>query len=216
MFNTTGLTPSAITQDASNVVITGRNVGINCTPLTKFHVKVTTDENFKIQGHDALTDGVALVSGNDVANAYKSMEFAASQFDFVNGEVGINCTPTTTLDDFGSFSAKIVVLTGAYSASPYVLTATDTTVIFTNADSGSTQYITLPNAATYPRRIINLMTVSVAGSSTIPAKLNSDANNVILKTGNSAQAVIIFNAVNTDTWATLQSDGTNWRIIRNG
>jgi hypothetical protein len=36
---------------------------------------------------------VTLVSGNDVANAYKSMEFAASQFDFVNGKVGIGCTP---------------------------------------------------------------------------------------------------------------------------
>jgi hypothetical protein len=58
---------------------------------------VTTDENFKIQGHDALTDGVTLVSGNDVANAYKSMEFAASQFDFVNGNVGIGGTPSTWL-----------------------------------------------------------------------------------------------------------------------
>jgi hypothetical protein len=117
MGSTTGLTPSAITQDASNVVITGRNVGINCTPLTKFHVKVTTDENFKIQGHDALTDGVALVSGNDVANAYKSMEFAASQFDFVNGEVGINCTPTRKLTVSGGALVDSLVATQSFTIS---------------------------------------------------------------------------------------------------
>jgi hypothetical protein len=117
MGSATGLTPSAITQDASNVVITGRNVGINCTPLTKFHVKVTTDENFKIQGHDDLTDGVTLVSGNDVANAYKSMEFAASQFDFVNGEVGINCTPTRKLTVSGGALVDSLVATQSFTIS---------------------------------------------------------------------------------------------------
>jgi hypothetical protein len=93
------------------------NVGINCTPLTKFHVKVTTDENFKIQGHDALTDGVTLVSGNDVANAYKSMEFAASQFDFVNGKVGIGCTPVgAALDVVNTIQCRSSDAQGVLSA----------------------------------------------------------------------------------------------------
>ena len=132
------------------------------------------------------------------------------------GYLGIGTTsPNTTLDVNGGISlGRIKVLTAAYSSSPYAMLATDGTLVFTNADAGSTQYITLQSAASYPGRILTLMTVAAVGSSNVPAKLLSNAgNDVILISGGSAQGMILWNAVNSDYSVTMQSDGTYWRIL---
>jgi hypothetical protein len=176
------------------------NVGINCTPLTKFHVKVTTDENFKIQGHDALTDGVTLVSGNDVANAYKSMEFSASQFDFVNGKVGIGCEPTSTLHDNGSFATKIVETSGSNN---YTVLPTDYT-IRCHYFSG-TKYITMPSAGNFIGRILCFV-----GACTVTATTS------VIKQADESISDAILNAGTNLFFCMMQSDGTYWQVVSRG
>jgi hypothetical protein len=124
--------------------------------------------------------------------------------------VGINVTPTSLLHVAGPIAlGAIKYLSSDYHSTPYVMLATDSTLIFTSS-SGNSQTITLQSAASYSGRILFLMQLTG-----IPS-LNSDANNVILKSGGSAQAVITNYVSNSNNWAILQSNGTNWQVIAIG
>ena len=72
--------------------INGGNVGIGTTsPDSPLHVKVGTDNNFEI--HEAsVTGNLRLIALNDARDVNVPIEFAASKFNFLTGNVGIGTT----------------------------------------------------------------------------------------------------------------------------
>ena len=97
---------------------TGGNVGIGTTnPLNKLHVNAGTDINFRIRaGTDfSAANGVALQSFNDANNAYKDMTFAASNFVFSTGNVGIGTTGPSAKLSLGTSGRILTYDAGATS-----------------------------------------------------------------------------------------------------
>ena len=124
------------------------------------------------------------------------------------GYLGIGTTsPTTTLSVNGSISTKTPVITGTNytSGSPYVITSTDYTVIFTNATAD--QYTTLPTASACGGRILCLQAMG-AGSFNLIATNGS----VVMPPGGTTLTNIIINT-NNYTTCMIQSDGTVWRTL---
>ena len=79
------------------LAVTGSgNVGIGTSaPLSKFHVKATTNQNLRVAGGSTLE----INSINDADSAYIPVTFRASSFNFSNGNVGIGTTsPAAKLD----------------------------------------------------------------------------------------------------------------------
>lgn len=116
-------------------------------------------------------------------------------WDATNNRMGIGtATPSSTLQVNGSFSAKIVTVTGNYTA-----TATDHTIIAKPTTRGIT--ITLPSAASSTGRIYiikrvstRLVTIDPNGSEQIDG-----AKTYSISSNNFA--------------ATIQSDGVAWYVI---
>ncbi len=81
------------------------------------------------------------------------------------------------------------------------LAATDSSLI---ANRAGTITITLQNAASYPGRWLYVKTVTNNA-------LTSNASNVVPRTTTAAGTPIL--AATAGTWASLQSDGTNWVVM---
>jgi hypothetical protein len=110
-----------------------------------------------------------------------------------NGSVGINVDAVSTLDVAGSFAANIrgtiaSPVTGADSIQP-----TDHTIIYA---AGAT--VTLPSAAAFPRRIIEVKKASATGTVTFSGATVD---------GQAATVLTLPNAYQSQT---LQSDGATW------
>jgi len=83
----------SILQSGSLATFAG-NVGIGTTnPLSKFQVRTTTNQNFRISAGTNLE----VASINDADSAYVPLTFRASNFDFQNGNVGIGTTSPSRL-----------------------------------------------------------------------------------------------------------------------
>lgn len=110
---------------------------------------------------------------------------------------------------FTDIANALTLLGAANTSIPTTVTndasvaVTDSTII--NNKTGSTLTLTLPLAASFPGRHIWI--------NSIQAQLvNSASSNVIPRAGGSAGAAII-NATTAGSWAHLQSDGSNWKIV---
>jgi hypothetical protein len=102
-------------------------------------------------------------------------------------------------------------ITGHYAgSSPVTITAdhtvADSTFWLINNKTGSTCVLTLPSAATWPGRILNVHNYQAQS-------VDSASSNVVPSGGGSAGTTILANTAGK--WATLVSDGSNWIILQN-
>ena len=84
----------------------GGKVGIGTTsPASKLHVKVGTNNNFEVEetGGD-----LRLIAINDARDANVPMEFAASRFDFLTGD--IIASGTIRVGNFNVDSADVITI----------------------------------------------------------------------------------------------------------
>lgn len=107
-----------------------------------------------------------------------------------------------------SLDMDSLISTVFVSSSPRTLTGTsgaigttDSSIIF-NASGAFT--VTLPNAALYPGRWLNLKSIAVQ-------TVNSASTNVVPLAGGAAGTALLTNTAGK--WARLQSDGANWIIM---
>lgn len=113
------------------------------------------------------------------------------------GHFGVGRTPTATLDSAGSIAcAQPTTKTTAYS-----LVTADCSLIFNGAGSIT---LTLQAAASFPGRILYVKTIAAQ-------TVVSATSNVVPRTTATAGTAIL--AAAAGTWATLQSDGTNWVVM---
>ena len=103
----------------------------------------------------------------------------------------------------GLLTAARGVAYGYREATTITDTILDTDVTIVSNYAG-TQTLTLPAAATYPGRILNLRTIT---ANTVV----SATSNVVPLVGGSAVTAILSGTAGK--WATVQSDGTDWEII---
>ncbi|HZL16146.1 MAG TPA: immunoglobulin-like domain-containing protein, partial [Polyangia bacterium] len=88
-FGTTNNYSSGVTNNGLVIDPSG-NVGIGtAAPAATLQVRSGTDQNFTVGIGTPLSTGVYIQSLNDATNAYKGMAFAASSYDFTQGNVGI-------------------------------------------------------------------------------------------------------------------------------
>lgn len=99
------------------------------------------------------------------------------------------------------FTSAIGGLYRAVAAATYTVVDADWTITVNNA---GTCTVTLPAAASYTGRVINLRTIT---ANTVV----SASSNVVPRIGGAAGTAIL--AASAGAWAQLQSDGTNWQIV---
>jgi hypothetical protein len=131
-------------------------------------------------GATTLPDGT-----NDVTEAIRR-----------NGSVGINVDPASTLDVAGSFAANVRGTVAAPISGADAIQPTDYTVVYA---AGAT--VTLPSAAAFPRRVIEVKKASPTGTVTFTGATVD------------GQAATVLTLPNAWQSQTLQSDGTTWLRI---
>lgn len=97
------------------------------------------------------------------------------------------------------FSSNLVTVTDTTN---YTVTFKTASIIINNSFGSTT--LTLPDAATYPGKVINLRTIK-------NQTVISASSNVVPLAGGSAGTAILSNTAGK--WAMLQSDGTSWHIM---
>jgi hypothetical protein len=112
----TGTTGNFALYSNSGANYFGGNVGIGTTgPNSILHVRAGTDKNFRITSHESDSDGVGIQSYNDANNAFKSLSFQASKYNFSNGNVGIGTTAPFTLTHLATSINETAALTTSTS-----------------------------------------------------------------------------------------------------
>jgi hypothetical protein len=169
--------------------------------------------NLSVAGvvQNSVTTGT--LTSHVCGNGYAQMGNSSGQLaDMVirqaGTDIGIGTTsPQTTLSVNGSLSTKTPVVSGTNytSGSPYVITTTDYTVIFTNASAD--QYVTMPSVSTAAGRIICLQAMGQGGFNLIMTN-----GNLFMPPGGTTPTNIILNT-NNYTTCILHSDGTYWRTL---
>ena len=93
------------TGGTERMIIDSTGVGINTSsPASPLHIKVGTDNNLEIE---ETSGDLRLLAINDARAANVPMEFAASRFEFLTGDVGINkASPTSKLDVNGTTTSN--------------------------------------------------------------------------------------------------------------
>lgn len=103
------------------------------------------------------------------------------------------------IESIPASAAAPVTKTGTTSS-----TGTDDSIIF---NASGTHTHTLPAAASFPGRVIEIRTIAAQA-------INSASSNVVPVAGGAAGTAML--AATAGKWAALKSDGTNWQVMRAG
>jgi hypothetical protein len=146
----------------------------------------------------AKTTGVSTGYKQNTAGHTWTVNASALFGAVVTETTGMNLDLDANLKLAGSIGTKPPVLT---TASTYTVLAGDASLV---ANFAGTSTYTLPSAATYPGRILNLKTIQAQA-------VVSASSNVSPLAGGSAGTAIL--SATAGKWAMLQSDGTNWVVM---
>lgn len=94
------------TDNSANAILVngGGNLGVGCTPLSKFHVRLGTDLNIHFNTVSSETEIKAV---NDANNTNIPLRFAASEFNFNGGNIGVGTyAPSEALDVTGNIKSS--------------------------------------------------------------------------------------------------------------
>lgn len=169
-------------RDSLRVASTGGGNFITITSPGAFHdISSTNNVSFSFGGSLNMRVGGSATSRLFIASA---------------GNVGVATTsPTSTLDNHGSFAVPVTTQTTNYTA-----TATDYTIL---CNAGSLT-VTLPSASSVDGRIYTIKKVSgTGGNITIDPNGSETIDGALTNTAISAQYQSLI----------IQSDGANWFIL---
>jgi hypothetical protein len=113
---------------------------------------------------------------------------------------GTLTTPILNITSYPKYA--VAAVTAPITAATYSVPETDTFIIFNSASAIS---VTLPAAASYVGRVLNVKTINIG------AVTSATSNVVALATATAAAT--IFSANTAGKWTTLVSNGTNWVIM---
>ena len=186
------------------------------TPITSYaNCSVGTETN---HGFDLVTNATPRISISN--SGLVGIGGVVSPYNFsVNGtvyisdrsrmvgstKIGANSDPTSTLDVEGPIATK--PSTTSINASGYVVTSTDSSLIFNRSINASTS-VTLPTASGCAGRWLYVKNISAQGTSASVISTSSD----VLQLTNNALSNLILPGV-AGSWAWLQSNGTYWVIM---
>jgi len=86
------------------------NVGIGATPSSKLHIRTSTNFNYEFE---EVSSKLRLSALNDARSANVPLQFAASEFSFITGNVGIGTTTPEELLDIKATSSPAIQLNQA-------------------------------------------------------------------------------------------------------
>jgi hypothetical protein len=182
------------------------NVVLGNTPFVG--TSISAAENSLIVGNDLLVGYVPTSISNRLLIGNRTTEVLGTPTNIlldgdlvnrtltINGNISSSVTSTSTLNINGSMSASIVTVTADYT-----VLDNDYTIIVAPAAANATINITLPASSSSNKgRIYNIMPFSTLGGTL----------NVNAKRFNGASYSGLFSAGGI----TVQSDGTNWYVIK--
>lgn len=141
--------------------------------------------------------GIGSLGSNTLGFSTNNTEVA--RFDNT-GNMGIGST--TNLTKLTVNGPVAVASPTAVTASTYTVLAADAVIIFSTS---ATCTVTLPAAASYPGRILNVINRNAQA-------INSASSNVVSTTGTTSTTIL---SNTSGKWAILQSNGTNWLVLAN-
>lgn len=91
------------TPQTTSFIVAG-NVGVGTfIPQSKLQVRITTNENFIVQGHQSVSTGIAIASINDSNGVNLPLELRGSRIVLTQGNVGVgSAAPGQALDVQGN------------------------------------------------------------------------------------------------------------------
>ncbi len=168
------------------------------TAGTDFSIDSTTTANkivFNLPDASLTARGVV----NDVAQSFAGNKTFRDSVEIgKNANIGSTSNANSTLQVSGSMSLNIVTVT-----STYTLLATDNTVL-ANTTSGAIT-VTLPAPSGITGRIYTIKKIGTGGI---------DNSLTINPTGGTIDGASTYIIYNDYSYVTLQTDGTNWYVIR--
>jgi len=139
--NGAGTTMRFITKNAANTFSVGLaqdnngNVGIGTTsPASKLHIKTSTNFNYEFE---EVSSKLRLSALNDARSANVPLQFAASEFNFISGNVGIG---TTSPGDFAVGPFVVGDGTTVQGMTIYTGASHEGIIRFADGTSGTQQY----------------------------------------------------------------------------
>lgn len=133
--------------------------------------------------------------------------FATISMDYTAGQRRLAASTSATNPTLGA-SAGFLFFTSAIGGLYRLVAAASATVADADhsitVNNAGTCTLTLPAAASYPNRVLELRTITANA-------VVSASSNVVPRAGGAAGTAIL--AATAGSWARLHSDGTNWHII---
>ena len=180
------------------------NIGINTTsPSTDLHV-VSIDSNALCIERTGSITGKYRIGINDANNQLEIYDMVGVGVRLAIDGSGNLCVNTTTAKAQATINGNIAtsVPPSPITTTTYTVSTTDSSLIF-NASASCT--VTLPAAASFGGRWLNVK--SIAAYTVVSASSN------VKPIGTNTAGTAILSA-SAGKWADLQSDGTNWVIMR--
>ena len=180
------------------------NFGINTTsPSGDFHL-VSVDAGALYIERTGSTTGKYRIGINDANNQLEIYDSVGGGVRLAIDGSGNLCINTTTAKAQATVNGNIAtsVPPSPITTTTYTVSTTDSSLIF---NTTATCTVTLPAAASYAGRWLTIKSIAAYA-------INSASTNVKPIGSNSAGTAIL--TATAGKWADLQSDGTNWIIMR--